>query len=109
MKKFSTKQELQVFFNRYKYPEELVKEALNGISAVEECNNCGAASWLLIADNVSEKMEIFTTFSLSDKLPESDVLICTNNGNFWRERVYIFSDFGDGVIYYENTSLGCEK
>ena len=113
MKKFQTMAGLTEFFNIEEYPQEFQETALNAMKSVENYNRYVKGnyppSYLLIADTETESALIEKEYVLSGCTPESDVCITTVGGKCWRERVFVFGDAGDGVIYYERVPLLCEK
>ena len=113
MKKFQTMAGLTEFFNIEEYPQEFQETALNAMKSVESFNKQAKGnyppSYLIIADTETEAALIEKEYVLSGYTPESDVCITTVDGKCWRERVFVFGDAGDGVIYYERVPLLREK
>lgn len=110
MKKFQTKQQLNDYLADTEFSQELKTALQEAIKTVEYCNANGATpSYLIIAETSQEAQEATDTFSLGENLPESDVYITAVSGETWRERVFVFGDSGNGVIYYEKVLPDDEK
>ena len=110
MKKFQDKEQLKKHFSREAYPKELQAAASEAIQAVESCNKGGGTpSYLVLAETQTEASEVEREFSLTSAMPESDVCITTVSGGAWRERVFVFGDSGNGIVYFEHVPLLDEK
>lgn len=113
MKKFQSMAGLKEFFQIEEYPQDFRETAVNAMKTVESYNNQAKSgyplSYLIIADTETEAALIEKEYVLSGCTPESDVCITTVDGKRWRERVFVFGDAGDGVIYYERVPLLREK
>lgn len=110
MKKFQTKQQLNDYLSDKEFGQEFKTALQESIKAVEYCNANGATpSYLIIAETQGAAKKATDTFSLGENLPESDVYITAVSGETWRERVFVFGDSGNGVIYYEKVLSDDEK
>lgn len=111
MKKFQSMAELLAFLlSTDEYPDEMQAATVHAMHKIEACNKGDySPSYLIIADTETEAALIEKGYVLSGCAPESDVCITTVDGKCWRERVFVFGDAGDGVIYYERVPLLCEK
>lgn len=105
MKRLKTMQELVDYLLEINAPAELKKAAKEGIKAVEESNRGGAQSYLVIARTKAGAAKVKLEYDLTSRCPESDVSIFTENGEVWREQVFVFSDDGSGIIYYQRIPL----
>ena len=105
MAKIQTMSELIAYLVGSNYPEELKTAATNDIQAVEETNHGGATAYLIIAATQAEAKQVEKEYALSKCVPESTRFINTLDGAYWRQSVYIFSDDGGGIIYFERTPL----
>ena len=109
MHKYQTKTEFNAYLLCTNYPEELQKTMLNAIETVETATKGGAESYLIIAEDEAQARAVEKEYALSGCYPESDTPIPTENGEVWRERVFIFSDDGGGIIYFERVKNSDEK
>ena len=105
MAKIQTMSELIAYLVGSNHPEELKTAVTNDMQAVEECNHGGATAYLIIAATQAEAREVEKEYALSKCVPESTRFINTLDGAYWRQSVYIFSDDGGGIIYFERTPL----
>jgi hypothetical protein len=105
MVKLQTMSQLIAYMVGANAPNELQAEAENQMQAVEECNHGGARAYLIIAATQAEAKQVEKEYALSKCVPESTRFINTLDGAYWRQSVYIFSDDGGGIIYFERTPL----
>ena len=105
MKKFQTMGELIVYMVGTNAPNELKAEAENQMQAVEEVNQGGATAYLVIAESKAEAQEVEKEYALSNCAPEYSRIINTLDGAYWKQSVFVFSDDGGGIIYFERVPL----
>lgn len=105
MKKIQTMQELLAYMVGKDLPDELKATAKDKIKAVQECNDGGASAHLVIARTKEEAAEVEKEFNISSYNPEVNEFFKAGNGEWWWHRVYVFSDDGSGLIYFERTPL----
>lgn len=105
MKKFQTMGELALYLLRTNAPNELKTEAENQMQAVEEVNQGGATAYLVIAESKAEETQVEKEYALSSCVPEYSKLINTLDGAHWKQSVFVFSDDGGGIIYFERVPL----
>jgi len=106
MAKIQTMSELIAYLLCTNYPDEIQSATVHAMHKIEGCNvGGGQASYLLIANTQEDAAQIEEEYNLLDNVPESDVCITTVGGMVWRERVFVFGDDGNGVIYYERVPL----
>ena len=105
MAKIQTMSELIAYLVGLNHPEELKKAVTNDMQAVEEVNHGGATAHLIIAATQAEAKQVEKEYALSKCVPESTRFINTLDGAYWCQSVYIFSDDGGGIIYFERTPL----
>jgi hypothetical protein len=105
MKEFNSMSELMLYMLRSNIPEKLKSSVSERMQAVEECNDGGASAVLIIAHSKAEVEEVEKRYSISSLTPEVDEYINTLDGAFWRGRIYVLSDDGSGIIYYERVPL----
>lgn len=110
MKKFQNMADLLAHLLSVDYPDELNTTAIHAMHRIDACNKGGGApSYLLIADTKEEAEEIELEFALSNCVPESDECITTIGDKLYRQRVFVFGDAGNGVIYLEAVPKNGEK
>lgn len=106
MAKIQTMSELIAYLLCTNYPDEIQSATVHAMHKIEACNvGGGQDSCLLIANTQEDAAQIEEEYNLLDNVPESDVCITTVGGMVWRERVFVFGDDGNGVIYYERVPL----
>ena len=105
MKKLKTMGELIAYLLRVNAPNELKAEAENQMQAVEEVNQNGATAFLIIAETKAEAKQVEKEYALSNCAPEYSRIINTLDGAYWKQSVYVFSDDGGGIIYFERVPL----
>ena len=105
MRKIKTLNELLAYMAGIELPEELKKTAIEKIEVVEECNNGGATAHLLIAQTKADAKQAEKEYALSNFKPESNEFFKSTSGEWWRQSVYVFSDDGSGIIYFERVPL----
>ena len=109
MKKFQTMGELALYLLRANDPNELKNAAAENMQAVEETNHGGAEAYLIIAESKAEAKQVEREYALSNCTPECSKIINTLDGAYWKQSVFIFSDDGGGIIYFERIPLLDEK
>ena len=105
MKKFQTMGELIAYMVGANAPNELQTAAKNDMQAVEEVNQSGATAFLIIAETKAEAKQVEKEYALSNCAPEYSRIINTLDGAYWKQSVYVFSDDGGGIIYFERVPL----
>ena len=105
MKKFQSMGELVAYLLRANAPRELKTEAENQMQAVEEVNQGGATAYLVIAETKAEAKQVEKEYTLSNCVPEYSRIINTLDGAYWKQSVFVFSDDGGGIIYFERVPL----
>ena len=105
MKKFQTMGELVAYLLRANAPNELKNAAAENMQAVEETNQGGATAYLIIAESKAEAQEVEKEYALSNCAPEYSRIINTLDGAYWKQSVFVFSDDGGGIIYFERVPL----
>lgn len=105
MKKFQTMGELVAYLLRANAPNELKTEVENQMQAVEESNQGGAEAYLIIAETKAEAKQVEKEYALSNCVPEYSRIINTLDGAYWKQSVFVFSDDGGGIIYFERVPL----
>ena len=105
MKKFQTMGELALYLLRANDPNELKNAAAENMQAVEETNQGGATAYLIIAESKAEAQEVEKEYALSNCAPEYSRIINTLDGAYWKQSVFVFSDDGGGIIYFERVPL----
>ena len=105
MKKFQTMGELIAYMVGANTPNELKAEAENQMQAVEEVNQSGATAFLIIAETKAEAKQVEKEYALSNCAPEYSRIINTLDGVYWKQSVFVFSDDGGGIIYFERVPL----
>ena len=105
MKKFQTMGELIAYMVGANTPNELKAEAENQMQAVEASNQGGATAYLVIAESKAEVQEAEKEYALSNCVPEYSRIINTLDGAYWKQSVFVFSDDGGGIIYFERVPL----
>lgn len=90
------------------YPVELLKDLQTAIKAVAECNGGKNESCVIVAESEAELQIVETEYELNDRYSEIDTDIAAGS-ECWRKRVFVFDDYGSGVIIYSRTSSGNEK
>ena len=105
MKKFQTMGELALYLLRANAPNELKNAAAENMQAVEETNQGGATAYLVIAETKAEAKQVENEYALSNCAPEYSRIINTLDGAYWKQSVFVFSDDGGGIIYFERVPL----
>ena len=105
MKKFRSMQELLAYMAGIEIPNELKNAVAENMHAVEECNNGGATAYLIIAETKAEAKQVEKEYALSNCAPEYSRIINTLDGAYWKQSVFVFSDDGGGIIYFERVPL----
>ena len=105
MKKFQTMGELIAYLVGANAPNELKTEAENQMQAVEELSQSGATAFLVIAESKAEAEQVEKEYALSNCVPEYSRIINTLDGAYWKQSVFVFSDDGGGIIYFERVPL----
>ena len=105
MKKFQTMGELIAYMVGANAPSELKAEAENQMQAVEEVNQSGVTAFLIIAKTKAEAKQVEKEYVLSNCAPEYSSIINPRDGAYWKQSVYVFSDDGGGIIYFERVPL----
>ena len=105
MKKFQTMGELIAYMVGANAPNELKNAAVENIQAVEETNQGGATAYLVIAESKAEAKQVEKEYALSSCTPEYSRIINTLDGAYWKQSVFVFSDDGGGIIYFERVPL----
>lgn len=109
MNKFSTASTLLQFILKKSYPDELKKNLVLAMQTVEQCNaGDNNSSCIVIAESEAERQEVEDWYRLNDFYPETDEYIALNNQR-WRKRVYVFGDYGNGIVFYSNAPSDNEK
>ena len=75
-------------------PEIIREDCLLTLQQVEECNQEEGRSFVAI---LAPGEPIPFTTKQAESSPQVDVMVAQSN---WRKRVYIFSDYGDGMVVY---------
>ena len=102
MEKFQRSKELNEHLVKVEYPEEVKERLLFQIGIVETCNNEGAGpTYLVIATTKNAEEELEKEFALSELEPEFYQYHKTVDGEYWRERVYVLGDAGNGIVCFE--------
>ena len=105
MKKFQNMGELIAYMVGANAPNELKAEAENQMQAVEETNQGGTTAYLIIAETKAEAKQVEKEYALSNCAPEYSRIINTLDGAYWKQSVFVFSDDGGGIIYFERVPL----
>ena len=105
MKKFQTMGELISYMVGANAPNELKTEAEKQMQAVEETNQGGATAYLIIAESKVEAKQVEKEYALSNCAPEYSRIINTLDGAYWKQSVFVFSNDGGGIIYFERVPL----
>ena len=105
MKKFQNMGELIAYMVGANAPNELKNAAVENIQAVEETNQGGATAFLIIAETKAEAKQVEKEYALSNCTPEYSRIINTLDGAYWKQSVFVFSDDGGGIIYFERVPL----
>ena len=105
MKKFQTMGELIAHMVGANAPNELKNAAVENIQAVEEVNQGGATAYLIIVESKAEAKQVEKEYALSNCAPEYSRIINTLDGAYWKQSVFVFSDDGGGIIYFERVPL----
>ena len=105
MKKFQNMGELIAYMVGANAPNELKNAAVENIQAVEEVNQGGATAFLIIAETKAEAKQVKKEYALSNCAPEYSRIINTLDGAYWKQSVFVFSDDGGGIIYFERVPL----
>ena len=105
MKKFQTMGELVAYMVGANAPNELKNAAAENMQAVEETNQSGAEAFLIIAETKAEAKQVEKEYALSSCTPEYSRIINTLDGAYWKQSVFVFSDDGGGIIYFERVPL----
>ena len=105
MKKFQTMGELALYLLRANAPNKLKNAAAENMQAVEETNQGGAEAFLIIAETKAEAKQVEQEYALSSCAPEYSMIINTLDGAYWKQSVFVFSDDGGGIIYFERVPL----
>ena len=105
MKKFQTMGEFISYMLRENAPKALKTEAEEKMQAVEELSQNGAEAYLIIAESKAEAEQVEKEYALSNCAPEYSRIINTLDGAYWKQSVFVFSDDGGGVIYFERVPL----
>ena len=101
MKKFNTLATLLQFLLKKHYPDKLSKYLKASMHTVEQCNSNGdSSSCVIIANTEAELQEVEKEYNLKDLYPETDEYITADN-QCWRKSVYVFDDYGNGIVLYE--------
>ena len=105
MVKLQTMSELIAYLVGSNHSEELKTAVTNDMQAVEECNHGGATAYLIIAATQAEAKQVEKEYALSNCAPEYSRIINTLDGAYWKQSVFVFSDDGGGIIYFERVPL----
>ena len=105
MKKFQTMGEFISYMLRENVPKALKTEAEEQLQAVEELSQSGAEAYLIIAESKAEAKQVEKEYALSNCVPEYSKIINTLDGAYWKQSVFVFSDDGGGIIYFERVPL----
>ena len=105
MKKFQTMGELIAYMVGANAPNELKAEVESQMQAVEGVNQSGATAFLIIAESKAEAKQVEKEYALSNCAPEYNRIINTLDGAYWKQSVFVFSDEGGGIIYFERVPL----
>lgn len=109
MNKFNTMATLLQFLLKKPYPDELTKNMVLAMLPVEQCNaNGDNSSCVIIAESEAELQAVESEYNLKNYYPEVDEYITADN-QCWRKRVYVFDDYGNGIILYSRSPSGNEK
>ena len=109
MNKFSNMGTLLQFLLKQPYPDKVTSDIVLAMHLVEECNAGGDnSSCIIIAESEAELKEVESEYNLQDFYPETDECI-TAVSQRWRKRVFVFDDFGNGIVMYSRTQTGNEK
>ena len=109
MNKFSTMSTLLQFLLKQPYPNELISNITLAMHPVEQCNKNGDnSSCIIIAESQTELKEVESEYDLNNCYPEVDEYITANNQR-WQKRVYVFDDYGNGIVLYSPTPSDNEK
>lgn len=97
------------FLLKQPYPDKLTSNIVLAMHTVEECNAGGNnSSCIIIAELEAELEEVEREYNLQDFYPETDEHI-TADGQRWRKRVFVFDDYGNGIVLYSHAPTGNEK
>ena len=80
--------------HRNDIPEVIKKDCILTLKQIEECNQEEDRSFVAI---LAPGETIPFTTKQAETSPQVDVYIGATN---WRKRVYILSDYGDGIVVY---------
>ena len=105
MKKIQSMGELVAYLLRANAPNELKNAVAENMQAVEETNQGGATAYLIIAETKAEAKQVEKEYALSSCTPEYSRIINTLDGTYWKQSVFVFSDDGGGIIYFERVPL----
>ena len=109
MNKFNTMSTLLQFLSIQPYPDELTSNIVLAMHHVEQCNkNSDNSSFVIIAESKTDLKEVESKYDLNNCYPEVDEYITANNQR-WRKRVYVFDDYGNGIVLYSPSSSDNEK
>ena len=99
MRSFTTLSEFDAHIANTPYPRLLTISARARMKTVEECNEGGAQTVLIIAETPDDAVAIANEYRLTDIQPE-DYSIFGTEGQVWHEAVYVLGDDGGGVVVY---------
>ena len=99
MVRFTTLAEFDAHIANTPYPRLLTISARARMKTVEECNEGGAQTVLIIAETPDDAVAIANEYRLTDIQPE-DYSIFGTEGQVWHEAVYVLGDDGGGVVVY---------
>lgn len=102
MERFQGTKELKEHLSQMDYPKEIQERLLFQIELVERCNKEGATpTYLVIALTPSDMEELEKEYSISSLYPELYEYHRIADGTYWRERVFVFGDSGNGIVCFE--------
>ena len=109
MQKFHKMQTLLQALLKQPYPAEIIKELLFSMYTVEQVRlNGDNSNCLIITENGAELKQAEKTFDLLNRTPETDEVITAENERL-RKRVFVFDDYGNGVVLFSHIPTGNEK
>ena len=102
MERFQGTKELKEHLSQMDYPKEIQERLLFQIELVERCNKEGASpTYLVRALTPSDMEELEKEYSISSLYPELYEYHRIADGTYWRERVFVFGDSGNGIVCFE--------
>ena len=86
------------------YHAEITKDMLFSMYNIEQLKiGGGKSSCLIIAESNADVKNAEQEYDLQNRIPETDEII-TADGEQLRKRVFVFDDYGNGIVLYEPTT-----